>query len=101
MMSDLSLEIIGDFAVVWLLSPKKTFSAAPRSGLSQFISRLPGHSLQVEHCPAPLSYIASTVEHVLSVIWGLGQPRLTQGFPVTNAIDDSSFAMHCRLGRSL
>ena len=58
MMSDLSLEIIGDFAIVWLLSPKKTFSAAPRSGPSQFISRLPGHSLQVEHCPAPPSYIS-------------------------------------------
>ena len=46
-MSDLSLEIIGDFAIVWLLSPKKSFSAAPSGGLSQFVSRLPGHSLQV------------------------------------------------------
>ncbi len=46
-MSDLSLEIIGDFAIVWLLSPKKSFSAAPSGGLSLFASRLPGHSLQV------------------------------------------------------
>lgn len=46
-MSDLSLEIIGDFAIIWLLSPKKSFSPAPRGGLSQFASRLPGHSLQV------------------------------------------------------
>ncbi len=46
-MSDLSLEIIGDFAIVWLLSPKKSFSAAPSGGVSLFASRLPGHALQV------------------------------------------------------
>ncbi len=46
-MSDLSLEIIGDFAIVWLLSPKKSFSPAPEGGLSKFVSKLPGHSLQV------------------------------------------------------
>ncbi|CAL5229142.1 g12415 [Coccomyxa viridis] len=50
-MSDLSLEIIGDFAIVWLLSPKKSFSAAPSGGLSLFASRLPGHSLQVGAFP--------------------------------------------------
>lgn len=46
-MSDLSLEIIGDFAIVWLLSPKKTFTAAPTSALGLAISKLPGHALQV------------------------------------------------------
>ena len=47
MMSDLSLEIIGDFAIVWLLSPKKTFAAAPTSAIGKITSQLPGHALQV------------------------------------------------------
>lgn len=46
-MSDLSLEIIGDFAIVWLLSPKKTFAAAPTSAIGKITSQLPGHALQV------------------------------------------------------
>lgn len=46
-MSDLSLEIIGDFAIVWLLSPKKTFGAAPTSAIGKIASQLPGHALQV------------------------------------------------------
>lgn len=57
-MSDLSLEIIGDFAIVWLLSPKKSFAAAPTGGVSQFASRLPGHSLQViGSCPSALCHV--------------------------------------------
>ena len=56
-MSDLSLEIIGDFAIVWLLSPKKSFSPAPIGGVSQFASQLPGHSLQViGSCPSSLCH---------------------------------------------
>ncbi len=46
-MSDLSLEIIGDFAIVWLLSPKKVFTAAPTSAIGRITSKLPGHALQV------------------------------------------------------
>ncbi len=46
-MSDLSLEIIGDFAIVWLLSPKKAFGAAPTSSIGKIASQLPGHALQV------------------------------------------------------
>ncbi|KAK9917652.1 hypothetical protein WJX75_006886 [Coccomyxa subellipsoidea] len=46
-MSDLSLEIIGDFAIVWLLSPKKTFAAAPTSAIGKITSQLPGHALQI------------------------------------------------------
>ena len=48
MCSDLSLEIIGDFAIVWLLSPKKTFGTAPVAGLALLTSKLPGHALQVQ-----------------------------------------------------
>ena len=47
MLSDLSLEVIGDFAIIWLLSPKKSFGRAPQGGLSNFASGLPGHTLQV------------------------------------------------------
>ncbi|EIE22915.1 hypothetical protein COCSUDRAFT_66452 [Coccomyxa subellipsoidea C-169] len=46
-MSDLSLEIIGDFAIVWLLSPKKVFTAAPTSAIGRITSKLPGHALQI------------------------------------------------------
>ena len=45
--SDLALEIFGDFIVVWILSPKKTFAQAPNKGLSRAIEGLPGHVLQV------------------------------------------------------
>ena len=44
--SDLSLEIIGDFAIVWLLSPRKSFRPLPRSVLGRVYKALPGHALQ-------------------------------------------------------
>ncbi len=55
--SDLALEIFGDFFVVWILSPKKTFAQAPKDGLSRAIAGLPGHVLQVgdAHSKAPTS----------------------------------------------
>lgn len=46
--SDLALEIFGDFFVVWILSPKKTFTQAPKKGLSRAIEGLPQHVLQVK-----------------------------------------------------
>jgi hypothetical protein len=48
--SDLSLEVIGDFAIVWLLSPKKSFGALPTGGLARMARKLPGHALQVRRC---------------------------------------------------
>ena len=45
--SDIALEVIGDFAVVCLLSPKRNFRLKPKSGLSRAISGLPGHAFQV------------------------------------------------------
>ena len=56
-MSDLSLEIIGDFAIVWLLSPKKRFGAAPTSAMGKLASHLPGHALQVHQAHSMLSFI--------------------------------------------
>ena len=46
MASDLSLEIIGDFAIVWLLSPKANFKPLPKSVLGRAYKALPGHCLQ-------------------------------------------------------
>ena len=48
MASDIALEVIGDFAVVCLLSPKCSFKQRPKSGLSRAISGLPGHAFQVK-----------------------------------------------------
>ena len=45
--SDIALELIGDFAVVCLLSPKRSFKQRPTSGLGQAIAGLPGHAFQV------------------------------------------------------
>lgn len=45
--SDIALELIGDFAVVCLLSPKKSFTQRPKPGFSRFIGGLPGHAFQV------------------------------------------------------
>ncbi|KAK9835413.1 hypothetical protein WJX81_007941 [Elliptochloris bilobata] len=46
--SDLSLEIIGDFAVVWLLSPRRNFQPLPTRRLPMALAALPAHCLQVE-----------------------------------------------------
>ncbi len=47
MLSDLALEIVGDTAIVWLLSPKAAFGARPTGGLARFTASLPGYCLQV------------------------------------------------------
>ncbi len=47
MLSDMALEVIGDFAVVWLLSPTRSFTPRAKSGLARYINALPGHALQV------------------------------------------------------
>ncbi|EKX33117.1 hypothetical protein GUITHDRAFT_156148 [Guillardia theta CCMP2712] len=44
--SDMALEIIGDFSLVWLLSPAAKFAAEPTGGISKAISSLPSHFLQ-------------------------------------------------------
>lgn len=46
-LSDMALEVIGDFFVVWLLSPTRSFSPTAKSGLARYINALPGHALQV------------------------------------------------------
>ena len=66
--SDLALEIFGDFFVVWILSPKKTFTQAPKKGLSRAIEGLPQHVLQVRsqrcraHCQR-LQYCGICLDH--------------------------------------
>lgn len=48
-LSDMALEVIGDFAVVWLLSPTRSFSPVAKNSMARYINGLPGHALQV--CP--------------------------------------------------
>lgn len=45
-LSDLALEVLGDFSLVWLLSPKASFKPAATSQVGKIISSLPGHTLQ-------------------------------------------------------
>ena len=47
MLSDLALEVVGDAAIVWLLSPKAAIAPRPASGLSRLTLSLPGYFLQV------------------------------------------------------
>lgn len=46
-LSDLALEVVGDAAIVWLLSPKAAIGPRPAGGLSRLTSSLPGYFLQV------------------------------------------------------
>lgn len=50
MLSDMALEVIGDFAVVWLLSPTRSFSPVAKNSMARYINGLPGHALQVFSC---------------------------------------------------
>lgn len=58
-LSDMALEVIGDFAVVWLLSPTRSFSPPAKSGLARYINALPGHALQVITFPSHSCHITS------------------------------------------
>ena len=49
----MALEVIGDFAVVWLLSPTRSFSPVAKNGLARYINALPGHAMQVCFSTAP------------------------------------------------
>ena len=59
--SDIALELIGDFAVVCLLSPKKSFLQRPKPGFSRVIAGLPGHAFQVSRSSPP-SFHSCTAE---------------------------------------
>jgi len=45
--SDMSLEVIGDFFIVWLLSPKANFAPRATSAAARALASLPAHALQV------------------------------------------------------
>ena len=47
-LSDLALEAIADCALVWLLSPRRSFRPLPSNRIVRGIAQLPGHSLQVD-----------------------------------------------------
>ena len=45
--SDMALEIIGDIAIVWFLSPQLRLGRLPSSGFAKWTAALPGSSAQV------------------------------------------------------
>jgi len=45
--SDMSLEVIGDFFIVWLLSPRACFAPRSSSAAARALAGLPAHCLQV------------------------------------------------------
>lgn len=47
MASDMALEIIGDFSIVWFLSPALSLTGRPSSSFARWTAALPGSSLQV------------------------------------------------------
>ncbi len=64
----MALEVIGDFAVVWLLSPTRSFTPTAKSSLARYINALPGHALQVTlHTNAITVMIVITTALILAV----------------------------------
>ena len=41
------MQVIGDFAVVWLLSPRRDFQPPPTRRMAKALAALPAHCLQV------------------------------------------------------
>lgn len=85
--SDIALEVIGDFAVVCLLSPKRNFRAKPKSGISRAISGLPGHSFQVS-----LSFFPLASRFDSTKIW-ITEPKLAISPAVEERLERQ--AQHC------
>ena len=56
MLSDLALEVVGDCAIVWLLSPKAAFGAKPTGALASFYGSLPGYAFQVGAFRSPVHW---------------------------------------------
>ncbi|KAK3285302.1 hypothetical protein CYMTET_7092 [Cymbomonas tetramitiformis] len=45
--SDIMLEIIGDFSLVWLLAPRRFFGPLPTTASAKILHSLPSHCLQI------------------------------------------------------
>ena len=48
-----AMQVIGDFAVVWLLSPRRSFQPPPTRRLAKALAALPAHCLQVRWAAPP------------------------------------------------
>eukprot|EP01026_Neomeris_dumetosa_P059729 TRINITY_DN5586_c0_g1_i9.p1 TRINITY_DN5586_c0_g1~~TRINITY_DN5586_c0_g1_i9.p1 ORF type:complete len:364 (-),score=47.95 TRINITY_DN5586_c0_g1_i9:445-1536(-) len=44
--SDMVLEVVGDFFLVWLLSPRRSWKPVPTTGIMSTIAKLPSHAFQ-------------------------------------------------------
>ena len=51
MASDMALEVIGDVAIVWFLSPQLRLGSLPSSGFARWTRALPGSSAQARALP--------------------------------------------------
>ena len=51
MMSDMALEIIGDFSIVWFLSPAICLTSGSSSAFGSWTAALPGSALQARGPP--------------------------------------------------
>ena len=65
-LSDLALEVVGDAAIVWLLSPKAAIGPRPAGGLSRLTSSLPGYFLQVGTGLKEVGHVIMPRLHVLA-----------------------------------
>ncbi len=54
--SDMALEVIGDFSIVWFLSPALSFTGRNPSAFGRWTMALPGSALQVDTTLQPLTY---------------------------------------------
>jgi hypothetical protein len=59
-LSDLALEVVGDAAIVWLLSPKALIAPRPTGGLGRLTMSLPGYFLQVVMATSGVQLISSS-----------------------------------------
>lgn len=82
-LSDLALEILGDFSLVWLLSPKTSFRVTKDAGLAAVISKLPGHCLQAG--PYTLPQRAMTIAYRGAQFFCVGFATSVVGHSITKA----------------
>ena len=88
--SDMSLEILGDFAIVWLLSPRASFAPRSNSAIARVLRALPAHCLQVG--PYSLAQRVGTFAMRGAQLFGVGFGAAAVGHSLTLAAVDAQTA---------
>ena len=94
--SDMSLEVLGDFAIVWLLSPRASFAARPDSRFARALRSLPAHSLQVGSYTLAQRVGVAALRGVQ--FFGVGYGAATVGHTLTLAAVDAQAAAAAKRG---